>query len=214
MSPLHDNSMRSRCRPSLGCAFLLISLYSRVSVPLKAQLIMRVIGKERELDPDPAHRSCWVTRSLPSITSCLSSFDHFTLSAAPVQGCYWWGVWPVKVGACLSCCVTGLSAEGGKTVERRVCQVLHWALKSSLNAASQHSISKALRSGFCNEICCYRCMSRLEEKWMIHVIEVNYWWGQSLLPGLCDVQLACFRRVWFAHLRSSSLQSWVPEGSS
>lgn len=208
MSPLHDNSMRSRCRPSLGCAFLLISLYSRVSVPLKAQLIMRVIGKEREPDPDATHRSCWVTRSLPFIT--VGSFDHFTFSAAPVQGCYRWGlskwervcraVWRVSQ-------LKGVKQWSDMSVR---CFTELW--NGPQNAASQHSISKALRSGFCNEICCYRCMSRLEEKWMIHVIEVNYWWGQSLLPGLCDVQLACFRRVWFAHLRSFSLQSWVSEG--
>lgn len=119
----------------------------------------------------------------------------------------------VWVEVCLSLCVMGPSWAQLKGVSsrahiscRRVCQVLHWALKSSPNASSLCDIFKALRSGFCNEICCYRCISRLEEKWMIHVIEVNYWWGQSLLPGQFDVQLARFCGVWFAvcMLRSCS----------
>lgn len=120
-----------------------------------------------------------------------------------------------ELGVYLSLCVTGPSWAQLKGVSsrahiscRRVCQVLHWALKSSPNASSLRDISKALRSGFCNEICCYRCMSRLEQKWMIHVIEVNYWWGQSLLPGLWDVQLARFCGVWFA---VCMLRSYSPD---
>lgn len=45
--------------------------------------------REREADPDATHRSCWPAPSSLAITSCLGSFNYFTLSvsAAAVQGC-------------------------------------------------------------------------------------------------------------------------------
>lgn len=55
--------------------------------------------REREADPDSTHKSCWPARSSLPITSCLDSFDYFTLSAAPVRGCLRRGVFACQSGS-------------------------------------------------------------------------------------------------------------------
>lgn len=168
--------------PGVASASLLIPLYQRAAVPLKAALIMRVIAVQRERErKSQVDKTLWPTL----VQALLWATNHFR--TALIHSLTW-----------DSGCQSGPTRVGGADEDEFLpgaCVCEFWiagaeSLLLTLNESQMTCKAMSQWWHMLSQVYFQAESTSPIEDWMIHGMTINYWWGQTLAfwPKLSPVR--------------------------